>query len=473
MMQFAPEQGATLPVQRRLLEILDTTHGQPAVEVRQSEILSLCENLAEGGQERQAVDLLEQLTRRLPHLPVLRLRLARMLYHRQQFAEAVPLLEGLLEEPSCRIEAHFLLGDYYGREARAREALQQYEAVLALDFTYPRAAQRAKDLRSRLDRPLAAAAPTILGADDLGPGSRFLLQRELGRGGSGTVYLALDRSLDRPVAVKALHRGVRRRPDAWTHVFCEARIAAALRHPGIVAIYDLDEPLSLVVMEYCAGGTLADRMARGPVSLDETLGRLAEVCGVLDTVHRCGVVHRDLKPGNLLCRRAEEGGLPPLVISDFGIAHAGCESVRDEPAVGSLLYMAPEQRRGEATDHRADLCSCGVILLEMLLGRPPLDPQQARLGAPVLEMAEVWREARDLTPAAIRTPLVSLARSLVHPAVEERPADAAQVSARLAALADAHRAERERQQLLADLRERAGPGPWSAAVEEWMRGLER
>ncbi len=478
LMQFAPEQGRTLPTQRRLLELVETLDRDPASAsgVTAEEVISLCDGLVGQGELRLAIDLLRQLASRLPRLPALRLRLAELLYETRDFAAALRLLDELTVEPSCRIAAHFLLGDYHGREAEPERALEHYEAVLALDYTYPRARQRAGELRERLDRPVATAAPTILGSEDLGPGSRFLLQRELGRGGSGIVYLAVDRELGRPVAVKALHQRVRDRPEARAHLFCEARIATALEHPGIVAIYDLDEQLNLVVMEYCAGSTLADRLARergaggvARLELRQVLTRLAEVCEVLDRVHRCGIVHRDLKPANLLTRDPRAVALPPLVISDFGIAHADRGEPSAQAAAGSLIYMSPEQRGGEAADPRSDLYSCGVILLELLLGRPPLEGAAALAGAPLALQGELWRELEDRLRPGLRPALPRLLRALVDPRLEARPESAATVSATLAALAALEAQQQERAAVAEELRRRAGAAP-SAAAARWLEG---
>jgi tetratricopeptide (TPR) repeat protein len=428
--------------------------------------------LAEAGRGHAAADLLRQLIARLPDEAGLKLILAELLYDLKEFSEAVRLLEDLAEQPAQRNRAHFLLGDVFGREGNLEAALRHYEAVLALDFDFPRARGRADELRRRLDRPVATAAPTIFGAEEVGPGGRFVLRRELGRGGGGTVYLAQDNSLGRLVAVKVLHPHVSERQEARLQLFCEARVAAALRHPRIVTIYDLEESLNLVVMEYCAGGALADRIARAPLEPAAALRRLAEITSVLDWVHRCGVIHRDLKPANLLLRGQEEGA--PLVLTDFGTAHAGFEAPAGEPtAAGSLVYMAPEQRRTLAPDARADLYACGVILIEMLLGHVPLSQQQAIAGAELLAMDDLWRELEGRLPGPLAGPLLDLCRSLVAPEIDARPRDAREVSERARALAESFAEHAVRRQVLAELEERAGPPPRTAEVERWLRDSAR
>jgi serine/threonine protein kinase len=158
--------------------------------------------------------------------------------------------------------------------------------------------------------------------------------------------------------------------------FNEARIAAALRHPGVVAIYDLDEERSLIAMELCRG-TLRDRIAAGPLPAAEALRRAAELLATLAAVHRAGVVHRDIKPGNLLFRPAAlDGEEDDLVLGDFGIAHLfeapGGAAREGEPPVGTLGYLAPEALQGEHSP-ASDVYAAGVILHEALVGAPPFD----------------------------------------------------------------------------------------------------
>ena len=470
-----PPRAGPGPEEQELRRLIHALHGAPAdsrppIDTRR--VNELLDHLVTDGWTRVAIDLLRELTGLAPRLDGLRLRLAELLYDLGEHDEAVPLLRELIEVPQQRLRAHFLLGEYYGREDDAVRALQHYEIVLALDFRYPRARGRAEELRRRLDRPMATAAPTIFGAEDLGPGGRFLLQRELGRCGGGTVYLAVDQTLSRPVAVKVLHPHVAQRQEARVHLFGEARIAAALRHPRIVTIYDLEESLNLVVMEYCAGGALAGRIAaEGPQPPADALRRLAEITSVLDTVHRCGVIHRDLKPGNLLLRTDAPDA--PLVLTDFGAAHAGEHTEEpDGAAAGSLIYMAPEQRRGAALDPRADLYACGVILLEMLLGRPPLGQQQAIAGDELVGLGEVWREIEDRLPRAEGRTMIAFCRELVSPDPEARPARGEEVTRLAMDLARRFRDAEIGREVLQELRQRgaARPGP---DVELWLAEVER
>jgi serine/threonine-protein kinase len=248
---------------------------------------------------------------------------------------------------------------------------------------------RVRAERLRAARGLGAPAPmgeTIAGAGTVGvaEGARYQLMRELGRGATGVVYMARDFELQRDVAIKLLHPHLAAadRAAACARFFEEARVAASLRHPNIIAIMDLDERARRLVMELAAGGTLRqellDQSAR---SVRRALERHAQILSALNAAHRRGVVHRDLKPGNLMFRRGPDAPGVEIVLGDFGVAHlpneagatgaAAAEQHEPAAAIGTLAYMAPEQRAGKLVDPRADLYSAAVVLYEMLVGRAP------------------------------------------------------------------------------------------------------
>ena len=208
----------------------------------------------------------------------------------------------------------------------------------------------------------------------LSPGTKlgpYEIVSELGRGGMGVVYTAHDPRLDRHVAIKLLPPDLTRDDTAKQRFLQEAKAASALDHPNICNIHEINETADgqlYLVMAHYGGETLKERIARGPLALDDAIDIATQVGQGLAEAHSAGIVHRDIKPANLLVTK---NGV--VKILDFGLAKlAGVEGVtHTHTAVGTVLYMSPEQARGEEVDHRADIWSLGVVLYEMLAGQPP------------------------------------------------------------------------------------------------------
>lgn len=200
---------------------------------------------------------------------------------------------------------------------------------------------------------------------------RYRLLRELGRGAMGVVYLAEDESLQRQVAIKTLllPGDEQERSDHEARFLQEAKAAGGLNHPNVITIHDLGrEGDSLyIAMELLEGTELRDRMAQGMLPLDEALDIAGQVASGLAAAHARGVVHRDVKPGNIIVL---PGGLAKIM--DFGIARMQSSGVRTQSGtmMGSPKYMSPEQVGGHAVDHRSDIFSLGSMLYEMVTGVP-------------------------------------------------------------------------------------------------------
>ncbi len=362
---------------------------------------------------------------------------------RGELREALATLEALAQHPGYAARASFLLAEHHRREGDLRTALRHLEAVLAVDLDYPNARVRAQALRALLGASAqapAATGDTMTGVEGGNVRSaRYQLVRQLGRGASGVVYLARDVELEREVAVKLLHPhlAAAATADARGRFFAEARVAAALRHPGIIAILDLDEAHKRIVMAYMAGGTLRQRLAAGPLPALEAIERHVELCSALAAAHARGVVHRDLKPANLMLRGDAERG--DLVLTDFGVAHLSGADRRSggrEP-VGTLAYMPPEQRRGGDAEPAADVWAAAVICFECLTGRLPWSPDVLLAGRRQdgdLALPEAVRAA--LGPAADQAAAHLAALGAQDPA--QRP-DALAALASARALADAIR----------------------------------
>lgn len=204
---------------------------------------------------------------------------------------------------------------------------------------------------------------------------RYEVRDELGHGAQGRVLEALDRKLGRLVALKILPAAEREDAEALQRFHAEARAAARLRHPAIVTVYDTGEGdgFAWMAMELVIGQTLRDALrAAGTPPLPEALRIIRELLDALDAAHARGVVHRDVKPSNILLAVDAEDGLGAVRLADFGIASmAGIGVGRAGDVVGTPAVMAPEQIRGEAIDHRVDLWSAGIVFYELVTGTMP------------------------------------------------------------------------------------------------------
>jgi TolB-like protein/tetratricopeptide (TPR) repeat protein len=225
------------------------------------------------------------------------------------------------------------------------------------------------------------------------PGYEFI--RELGRGGMAVVHLATQRSLQRPVALKLLDSSVPGYGEMARRFINEAHTLAGLRHPNIVTVYDVvsSENGDFISMEYLGHGSLAERLAAG-LTLGQGLSILAQLASALDAAHAHGVVHRDIKPDNVLFR---DDDTP--VLTDFGIAHRiSADSQRVTQAglaVGTPSYMSPEQIGGDEVDGRADQYSLGAMWYQMMTGKPPFEAEHTS----DLLLAHLARPVPALPPA--------------------------------------------------------------------------
>jgi eukaryotic-like serine/threonine-protein kinase len=262
----------------------------------------------------------------------------------------------------------------------------------------------------------------------LGP---YVIRGALGAGGMGEVYLAHDARLGRDVAVKVLPSAMSRDPERRERFQREARAIAALNHPHICAIHDVGEQdgMDFLVMELLAGESLAARLARGPLPYADVVPIACAVLDTLAVVHERGIVHRDLKPANIF--------LTPhgIKLLDFGLARGAEHSdsaataiTREDVVLGSPRYMAPEQLRGGAVDHRTDLFAAAVVVYEMLTGRPPFD------GRTTIELAHAiaYEAPAPLPPGAATERCQTALLAALAKNAADRPMSARAFSASLA-----------------------------------------
>jgi serine/threonine-protein kinase len=235
----------------------------------------------------------------------------------------------------------------------------------------------------------------------------YVLEKELGRGGMGAVYLARDVQLDRPVAIKFLPPDLAARPDLRARFLQETRTAASFSHPNIVPVHAVEEHENILcfVMGYVDGETLTKKVQRaGPLPIGEAVRLLQEAAWALSYAHGRGIVHRDVKPDNILIDR----GSGRAMITDFGIARSrdatsGLTMVGE--VVGTPQFMSPEQATGDDIDGRSDLYSLGVVAFYALTGRFPFTASstQGYLAAHITKPAPAVASLRPDLPASLST----------------------------------------------------------------------
>ena len=317
-----------------------------------------------------------------------------------RWAQVVRLYQTALERQPAERDS-FLAEASRGDEALRREV----ESLLAQDHQ-----------AGPLDRPMWEAAADLLDvASELSAGSclgPYRIDRVLGAGGMGQVYRATDTRLDRTVAIKILPSTLSTDPQFRERFDREAKAIAALAHPHICALFDVgrEQGVDFLVLEHLEGETLAARLEKGPLSLDEALRCAIEIGDALATAHRHGIVHRDLKPGNImLTRRGAK-------LLDFGLAKTVAPVVlgatpsvvpttpRNLTTQGAILgtfqYMAPEQLEGQPADARTDIFAFGAVIYEMLTGRKAFEgkSQASLIGAILKDDPPRIDKSQPLTP---------------------------------------------------------------------------
>lgn len=334
------------------------------------------------GDLRRAATLLRELERRFSFHKDLKFKLGRVLALTGQWDEAIIKLQ---EAGSTGIgweETLYLLAECFAKKGLLYAAKETYADLLERNYQYKDAKEKLQALENPVVSPLAATRQTVSDAalprrnspPDKGQTARgmaaqdrYALLEELGRGGMGIVYKARDALTQREVAIKILPAHIVSDDQSRLRFFREAEIIATLRHPHIVSLIEVNQPQHFLVMEYLSGGTLRQWKARRGLAGRETLPLLPPLLDALHVVHQHGIVHRDMKPENILI--SEQGAAK---LTDFGIAHiCGATITHTGAHLGTIPYMSPEQVLGAPVDARADVYAFGVILYELLTEHLP------------------------------------------------------------------------------------------------------
>ena len=264
-------------------------------------------------------------------------------------------------------------------------------------------------LEGAIEQDIDSKAPEKIFLDktgsQIGP---FRIEKEIGRGGAGVVYLAHDTKLDRRVAIKSLPADLANNENFQIRFQREAKLLASMNHPNIASIYEqLEEARGqkYIVLEYVPGDTLREKIAKGAMELKEALAIVIEITDAIAAAHAKGVIHRDIKPENI---KITPDGRTKLL--DFGIARMmGTDSITASTLtesghiVGTVGYMSPEQARGKSTDHRSDIWAIGCILYEMLTGRCAFSGDTGTdILASILKTDPDWKEPPLDTDASVR-----------------------------------------------------------------------
>jgi tetratricopeptide (TPR) repeat protein len=340
---------------------------------------------AQTGRYEHAIRNLQKVPEDAKEFDLSRALLGRCFYELHDYAHCAAALDNHLtgkRVDSTTVEYFYMLALAYEQMGKLQDSQAILYKIRTVDVDFRDVKDRLSNIESRISlqldeqgqpaahkasvRPADATHVMAMVEDNLG--KRYNLERELGRGGMGVVYLARDAQLDRPVALKFLGSLVDQSEEYRKRFIREAKAAAKVNHPNIVSIYDISatEGKSYIAMEYVDGVNLHRYVAeKGALTSRETIAIARQVCSALAAIHQAGVVHRDLKPDNVLIAK---GGLVKL--SDFGLAKAeGMRLTGTNVIMGTPSFMSPEQAQGKPADARSDIYSLGLVLHQMLTGK--------------------------------------------------------------------------------------------------------
>ncbi len=341
-----PEPSPSTP-DAKLLALAEGPLPDPAL------VLELVDAIVNAGRPARALEglrvVLDRFADNDPARTRLVVRAAELLSSRGDDAAADSLLGPLVARLDAPLGATMLAAEIAERSGDTTRALGLYEKVIARDLDFPRARERIGRLRELASGAREGLAGMTLATEG---------ESELGRGGAGTVFAAFDQRLDRRVALKVYHG---RGPVERERLLVEGKVPAALEHPGVVRILDLDPPLGAIAMELCGGGSVRRELARGVLGAARARQWMTTTLDAVAFVHDAGFVHRDLKPSNFLLRSDDR-----VVLTDFGLALERGRTQNARVGEGTLQYMPPEQRANAPAEPSMDVHALGVVLRELI-----------------------------------------------------------------------------------------------------------
>jgi tetratricopeptide (TPR) repeat protein/predicted Ser/Thr protein kinase len=337
-----------------------------------------------------AVRLLQKLPENHPNFSESRALLGRAFYELKAFAQSAATLENHLMGERVRkdnIDYFWMLALAYEQLGKLKESEETLLKIRSVDLSFRDVSQRLSNVQSRISMhggdlrrdvssmpTMATPAPPqdgkspVMSMVEKGLHNRYDLERELGRGGMGVVYKARDTQLDRPVALKFLGSLVDGSEEFRQRFQREARAAAQVSHQNILSIYDIgvEQGNTYIAMEYVEGPNLNQYLGqKGKLPVREAVNLIGQACSALEAIHQAGIVHRDIKPDNILIAK---GGLVKLM--DFGLAKGyGQRLTGSHVIMGTPCYMSPEQARGGDVGPKSDIYAIGLVLYELLTGK--------------------------------------------------------------------------------------------------------
>ena len=338
---------------------------------------------AQAGRFEDGVGMLQRVPEDDSEFHASRALLGRCFYELHDYAHCAATFENHLlgvRVDTANMEYFYMLALAYEQLGQLKDSRDVLFKIGAVQKTFRDLDQRISNIDSRIsmlgsqagEPPIPVDAPKpskadgkMMGLVENTLGDRYEFERELGRGGMGVVYLAKDRQLERPVALKFLGSLVDSSEEYKQRFIREARTAAKISHPNIINIYDISasEGKAYIAMEYVEGPNLFQYVeAKGKLAPREAISIMVQACNALSAIHESGIIHRDIKPDNILIAK---GGLVKLM--DFGLAKAEDNRItKDGTVMGTPCYMSPEQALGKEVDSRADIYAIGLLLYEML-----------------------------------------------------------------------------------------------------------